>query len=401
MRILQLCNKPPFPPKDGGCIAMNNISRGLLSQGHELKLITIYTHKHDLELDKMSQEYIDKTDIEGVFVDTKVNIVDAFSSLITQDSYNVSRFFSPDLDIRLANLLRRKKFDIIHLESLFMTPYIGTIRRHSKAPIVLRSHNLEYIIWERIAEGTRNPAKKAYLKYLSKRLKDYELSVIHDVDGIAAISAEDEEKYASLGFERPLLTIPFGIDTDQYPFSPHKKEKVTLFHIGAMDWRPNLEAMLWFLEDVWPLINMKFPDLELHLAGRGLTDDLLGTSYKNVVIHGEVESAKDFMAEHSIMIVPLLSAGGIRVKIIEGMAMGKAIVSTSVGAEGIDATPNQHLAIGDEAETFATAISRLVDAPERITQMGHEARDLASKLFDNRVIIDNLIQFYQSLDSER
>jgi hypothetical protein len=188
MRILQLCNKPPFPPKDGGGIAMNNITRGLLDAGHEVKLLTVYTNKHDLDLSELSKEYIDATDVEGVFIDTQINLVDAFSSLITQDSYNVSRFFSPDLDIRLTDILKRSDFDVVHLESLFMTPYIGTIRRFSKAKIVLRSHNLEYIIWERIAAGTKNRAKKAYLKYLSKKLKNYELSVINQVDGIASIS---------------------------------------------------------------------------------------------------------------------------------------------------------------------------------------------------------------------
>jgi hypothetical protein len=96
MRILQLCNKPPFPPKDGGGIAMNNITRGLLDAGHEVKLLTVYTNKHDLDLSELSKEYIDATDVEGVFIDTQINLVDAFSSLITQDSYNVSRFFSPD-----------------------------------------------------------------------------------------------------------------------------------------------------------------------------------------------------------------------------------------------------------------------------------------------------------------
>ena len=103
MKILQLCHKPPAPPKDGGCIAMNNITSGLINAGHEVRLLTIYTHKHDLELDKLSKAYLEDTQIQGVHVDTRVNLVDAFSSLITQDSYNISRFFSADFDIQLRS----------------------------------------------------------------------------------------------------------------------------------------------------------------------------------------------------------------------------------------------------------------------------------------------------------
>lgn len=401
MRILQLCNKPPFPPKDGGCIAMHNITRGLLDAGHEVKVMTIFTHKHDLELENLSEEYIASTDIEGVFVDTKVNLVDAFSSLITQDSYNVSRFFSADFDMKLTRLLRKKNFDIIHLESLFMTPYIGTIRRLSKAKIVLRSHNLEYIIWERVASGTKNLAKRAYLKYLSKKLKEYELSVIHDVDGIASISMSDERKYRDLGVQRPLINIPFGIDLKNYTPQPYSRGKVTLFHIGSMDWRPNLEGILWFIEDVWPQLHTAHPELELHLAGRGLSEDMLPEKMKKVMIHGEVEDAREFMADHSIMIVPLLSAGGIRVKIIEGMALGKAIVSTSIGAEGIDYSDGKNLVLADDANSFAAAIAALVSQPSEIQQIGQHARHLTVSDFDNQNLIAHLVKFYEQLVEEK
>ena len=106
MKILQLCLKPPLPSKDGGCIAMHNITQGLLEAGHKVKILTIFTFKHDLDVDAMPTDYIDQTGIEGVFIDTRLNVVDAFSSILTSDSYNISRFFSTDFDIRLAKLLR-------------------------------------------------------------------------------------------------------------------------------------------------------------------------------------------------------------------------------------------------------------------------------------------------------
>lgn len=402
MRILQLCHKPPVPAKDGGCIAMNNVTQGLLDAGHSVKLLTIFTHKHPLELDKLPEDYIRATDIEGVHVDTRVNLVDAFSSMVTRDSYNVSRFFSADFDIRLKRVLKKHKFDVVHLESLFMTPYIGTIRRFARrTKIVLRSHNLEYIIWERIASGTRNPAKRAYLKYLSKKLKSYELNMLNDVDGIAAISSSDAEKYKSLGCPCPVITLPFGIDLSKYTVStpPPSDEPLRLFHIGAMDWRPNLEGMLWFMEHIWPEIRRKTGDAELHLAGRGMEADSFPDNAEGVHLHGEVECAKTFMDQHHIMIVPLLSAGGIRVKIIEGMAKGKAILTTRVGAEGIDYENGKHLQLAEAASEWADAIMRWNQDRHLPAEMGGAARELTESYFDNSVIINKLVAFYEEISA--
>ena len=396
MKILQLCHKPPFPPKDGGCIAMNNITKGLIEAGHDVRLLTIYTHKHDLEMDKLDKEYVDSTNVQGVFVDTRVNLVDAFSTLITQDSYNVSRFFSTDFDIRLSKIIKKENFDIIHLESLFMTPYIGTIRRHSKSKVVLRSHNLEYIIWERVAAATKSLAKKAFLKYLSGQLKKYELDVITRMDGIVAISKDDQKKYEGIGLKKPLINVPFGIDLDDYP-SAKMAPELALFHLGSMDWRPNLEGVLWFLEDIWPSIHSKFPDLKFYLAGRNMPDHLIELKLPNVVILGEVEDAKMFMLSKQIMVVPLLSAGGIRVKIIEGMALGKNIISTNVGAEGIDCTDQKDIHLANTKKEFCNAIEKLILDHDHAVKQQQAARKLVEKCFDNKVLISNLVDFYQNL----
>ena len=135
---------------------------------------------------------------------------------IRTDSYNISRFFSPDFDTLLIKTLKNNSFDVIHLESLFMTPYVHTLRKYSSAKVILRSHNLEYMIWERLARKTINPAKKIYLNILSKQLKNYETSVLNSIDGIAAISMDDRLKYEKLGCEKPMKTIPFGIDIKKY-----------------------------------------------------------------------------------------------------------------------------------------------------------------------------------------
>lgn len=396
MKILQLCHKPPLPAVDGGCIAMNNITQGLLQAGHKVKILTIYTHKHDFMPEIMSEEYLNETGIEGVYVDTKISVVDAFSSFVTSDSYNLYRFFSTDYDIKLTRTLRSGSYDIIHLESLFMTPYIGTIRRFSKAPIVLRAHNLEFVIWEKIAKGTSNIFKKAYLTYLSRKLKAVELKTMNEVSGVAAISEEDKKRFEMLGISSPITNIPFGIDYTAYQHCKIGEAEVALFHLGAMDWSPNIEGLQWFLNEVWPKVHDRFPNLKLYLAGRSMPKEFHALDIPMVEVVGEVEDAKAFMCSKAVMIVPLLSAGGVRVKIIEGMALGKAIVSTSIGAEGAEAIDNENILIADSPGEWIKAIERLMHEKGLIERLGEGGR-LHTRRFDNAAIINDLLNFYQTL----
>jgi glycosyltransferase involved in cell wall biosynthesis len=397
MKILQLCLKPPLPARDGGCIAMNNVTQGLLQAGHKVKVLTIFTHKHDLNPELMPDEYVEQTGIEGVFIDTRVNAVEAFASFVTSDSYNISRFFSTDFDIRLSKLLRNEDFDVIHLESLFMTPYVGTIRRLSAAPIVLRSHNLEFVIWEKIAAGTSNVLKGVYLKYLTRKLKSYEMSMLNEVSGIAAISEEDKNRMLALGVKKRIRTIPFGVDLNQYPFNPEAPSEVALFHLGAMDWGPNLEGVLWFLNTIWPAVHERFPQLKFYLAGRNMSDEIARLNLVNVEVVGEVENAVAFMQSKAIMIVPLLSAGGVRVKIIEGLAMGRAVISTSLGAEGLDCEHGKQLLLADRKEDWLEAIELLLHDETTRKSMALEGRKHVAAHFDIAAVTNQLVNFYKEI----
>lgn len=396
MKVLQICHKPPQPAIDGGCIAINNITKGFIQNNIKVKVISICTSKHPFQKEKIDKDFLKKTNIEAVFVDTEINIVDAFSSLVTSDSYNISRFFSPDFDSLLRKTLEAQTFDVVHIESLFMSPYIGTIKRFSQAKIVLRSHNLEYMIWERLASSTTNKAKKVYLKILAKQLKQFETNVINNVDGIAAITDEDGEKYLKLGCKKPIVTIPFGIEVKNFKVSP-KKQALDLFHIGSMDWKPNIEGIAWFGESVWPQVLEKFPDLTFNLAGRNMPNWLLNTKWKNIANHGEVIDAKEFMINHSIMIVPLLSAGGMRVKIIEGMALGKIVISTSIGAEGIDYEDRENILIANKKSEFINQLNWLLEDISRVEKIGKSARELVEKKYNNDIINEQLVLFYKSL----
>lgn len=398
MRILQICNRVPFPPKDGGCIAMNNLTQGLLEQDCLVKVLALNTKKHFIDIGKLPVEYLANTALEAVFIDTEVKIVSAFENLFSGTSYNIDRFYSGDFADKLISTLKEEKFDIIQLESVYMTIYIEIIRQYSDAKIVLRAHNVEHKLWERNAQLTSNPFKKSYINLLAKRLKQYELYTLTTLDAIVAITKEDEKYFKKSGFSKAMMTAPFGIDLkNEIENNVTEANSVSVFHIGAMDWQPNVDGVNWFLNEVWDKVLTKHSNLQLFLAGRNMTEQLKQRNAPNVVVLGEVENASEFMRSKGLMIVPLLSGGGMRVKIIEGMALGKTIISTSIGAEGIDYENNKNILIADTADAFADAISKCINDMAFAESIGNNARLLVETKYDNQKICKNLVDFYQEL----
>ncbi len=398
MKILQLCNKVPFPPKDGGCIAMNNLTQGLIDQGCELKVLAINTKKHFVEIDKLPIEYCSKTNIEAVFIDTDIKTISAIRNLFSNRSYNIERFYSRAFADKLSNVLRSEKFDIIQLESLYVSMYVDVICKYSKAKIVLRAHNIEHKLWEHNALLAKNPLKKAYLNLLAKRLKKYELYSLQTFDSIITITKEDEIYFKKAGFSKAIETVPFGIDLKNNPENNlPTKDFSSVFHIGAMDWQPNIDGVNWFVNEVWDKILTKYPHLQLYLAGRNMNWELTQLKRSNVNVVGEVESASEFMQSKGLMIVPLLSGSGMRVKVIEGMALGKTIISTKIGAEGINHENNKNILIADTADEFVEAISRCLNDRSFADNVGANARLLVEMKYDNQKICKKLIDFYRSI----
>ena len=189
---------------------MNSIVTGLLNAGHQVKIMAVNSKKFNVTPEDIPEEYKQKTGIELIDVDLRVRPFQAFKNLFTNKSYHVERFISKDFNNRLIEVLKEDIYDVVQLETLFMAPYIDTIRKYSKARIVLRAHNVEHLIWERIAKGTRFFLKRAYIKHLARTLKNYELSVINKVDGIAAITRKDAaffRKYCAAN----TIDIPYGV----------------------------------------------------------------------------------------------------------------------------------------------------------------------------------------------
>ena len=395
MKVLQICNKPPYPPVDGGTMAMNSITQGLLREGCEVKVLAVETDKHPADMAKIPEDYRDRTRFEAEYIDLGIKPLEAAVAMLCGESYHVRRYRSEAFAKRLRSILEQEEFDVIHMESPFLTPYLPLIRSLSKAKVVLRAHNVENIIWKRVAESTPHGLRRWYLKHLSLTLRAYELEHINDYDGVVCITRNDADYFKQNGCRRPVTAIPFGVEPEEC--MGVTVEPASLFHIGAMDWMPNRESIEWLLDEVWPVVHREVPQAHLYLAGRKMPERWMHAAIDGVSVVGEVPDAGYFIAGKQINVVPLRSGSGIRVKIIEAMAAGKAVVTTSVGAQGIEYTDGENLLIADTPEQFARQIKRLVDDQDYCAKVGEAAARLVAEQYDVKTLTDRLLRFYEEI----
>ena len=397
MRILQVNNKVPYPTKDGGAIACMNLIKGFSHLGHEVTVLSMNTLKHHVSQEEIPDQIADLADFRMVEVPARINAFHAFLNLcFSSKPYNAVRFVSKDFMAALDDLLEEKEFDVVQLEGLYVCPYIPLIRKKTKALVVYRAHNVEFEIWERTAKLAKG-LKRLYLKNLSKRIKKLETSILNEYDVLVPITKRDERILNGLGNIRPTRVSQTGIDSSALIPSVKNLEYPSVFHIGSMEWAPNQEALLWFLESCWPRIHENYPTLKFYVAGRNAPDWLIQKLDRpNVVFKGEVDDAYDFMNSKAIMVVPLFSGSGMRIKIIEGLALGKSIVSTSIGAEGIDIENRKHLLIANTSDEFIQAVSELVENRNLHDELGRNAIDFIHENFDNLAAAGKLVDFYKT-----
>ena len=398
MRILQLCNKFPWPLKDGAAIASTYLAKALAELGSEVTLLSMNTSKHWFDTSMLPTDFDHYAEIQTVYVDNRIRPVPALLNLFTDKSYHVDRFADAAFARKLAELLQRESFDVIQLESLYLTPFIPVIRKFSSAVIALRAHNVEHEIWERIAANS-NPLKKWYLQKITPRLKQYEIKHLNDYDLVIGISERDMAQFRQLGLTKPTVVTPIGLDCRDYEpdFSSYKRP-LSLSFIGSLDWMPNQEGLKWFLDEVWtPLLAPSFPDLSFHIAGRTAPRWLRTLQMERVFFHGEVPSSPNFLNLHSVMVVPLLSGGGMRAKILEGMACGKTVLSTRIGMEGIKARHQKECLLADTPESFMNTIRWCYEQGEGLEQLGERARAFCRENYDNREVGSRLLETYETL----
>ncbi len=400
MKILQICHKIPFPLHDGGSLSLYNNAKGLLNQGIELKVFAIDTPKNHFNHGLIPEGFKEISQFESFPLDTRIKVTHLIFNLFGKDSYFVERFWSEKWNARLIQILKQKEFDIIQLEHSYMGLYINTIRKYSGARIILRPQNAEYQVWERILQNERNPAKKWYLSIAINRLKIFESEIAKKVDGIITISEKDAAVFRKLASSVPIETIAFGIDFSNYEIGHYKDDngKIPVFyHLGSMDWIPNIQGIKWFIHEILPYIIKKNPGFIFRIAGKNMPSSFYKFQNKHLIVDGTPESSIDYQTDKSVLIIPLLSGGGLRVKIIEGMALGKTIISTTIGAEGIPYSNQENILIANTKEEFEGHVKKCMDSYLFRQNIGNSARQFARDYYDIHQTTASMIRFYKSL----
>ncbi len=401
MKILQLCKKFPYPLNDGESIAVSYLSKGLSELGHTVDLLSMNTTKHYTDTSSLNGEVSYFNSIETVDVDNRVTVMGAAKNLFTSKAYHISRFESKEYRLKLEKKLQTNTYDIIQLETPVLSLYLDTIKKYSNAKVVLRAHNIEHEIWDRVASNESSYFKKQYLQICSKRLRAFEYKHLADFDALAAITSRDLESFKRMGFNKDGFVLPVGLDTKKYQKMKPIKESLTMSFIGSLDWMPNIHGLMWFLDNVWPIIHEQNPKIVFHIAGKNPSDRIKNIKLKNVVIHGEVDDAISFINQHDVMIVPLFSGSGMRVKILEGMALGKVVITTTIGAEGIEAESGEEILLANDKHQFTECVGKYLSDNNEIKRISKKARTLVENRYDYLFNAKTLANQYKSLISIR
>jgi glycosyltransferase involved in cell wall biosynthesis len=275
-------------------------------------------------------------------------------------------------------LINRKQFDVIVFESIFSAAHIDQIKSECNAHLIYRAHNVEHKIWNDLAQGENNPVKKWYLKHLSQRLKSFELNFLNKVDSIFSISQIDQtffKKYSNHSHYVPVSMI----HEQGLP-----KIKKSISFLGAFNWAPNKEGVLWFVEEVFCKLNKQFPFVYFEIAGSFSEEISVLAKTKNIRLHGFVDSSKEFMTTHGIFVAPLLSGSGVKMKVIEAMSMGVPCVLSTHAAEGLDLPPI--IPVCRTKDDFIEKLSLLLNDEQHCIDIGNAGRTFIQNNFSTELV---------------
>lgn len=305
--------------------------------------------------------------------------------------YAVAKYRSEAYRSTLLKLLDESPVDLIVCD--FLVPAVNLPDR-LPCPAVLFTHNVESEIWRRHTEQQTSAIRRWLYGLQHRRMLDFERNTLARFDAVLAVSEQDRNTFEELypgAARRPAFVVPTGVDVSYFSQEEPRTNRPQLVFTGSMDWLPNEDAMTFFCRDVLPIIRARVPDVELTIVGREPTRGVRNLAAQHgVVVTGRVDDIRPFVRDAAVYIVPLRIGGGTRLKIFEAMAMGKAVVSTAIGAEGLPVVHDRHLLIADEPQSFADAVVRLLEDPSSRHRLGRAARDLVATRFDWAVVASEL-----------
>jgi polysaccharide biosynthesis protein PslH len=401
LRILWLKTELLHPVDKGGKIRTYNMLKEL-KRDHHVTYLTLDDGSASAEERSRASEYCH----ELVCIPharrekfTPGFYVELFLNLVSRQPYAIKKYESMEMRREIIERERGNSFDLLVCD--FLAP-AANVPRTLATPAILFQHNVEAMIWKRHYEVQANPVKKAYLYGQWRKMRSFEKEMCRQFDCVIGVSADDREQMKSEYGADAVFDVPTGVDTDF--FRPGVEGKLlphSMVFTGSMDWLPNDDAILYFMREIMPLIRNDVPDATLTVVGRNPTPALveLGKAEPSLTITGRVDDVRPYMESAAAYIVPLRIGGGTRLKIFEAMAMEKAVVSTTVGAEGLPLSDGVELLLADEPAAFARAVVRVLTDSAYANELGQRAAAIVRKSYGWRQVTESFISICMNTEN--
>ncbi len=379
MNILFLSTRSPYPLISGHSLRTYHIMRGAAKRHN----VTLVTHiQLDEELKSENLDHL-KSICKAVYpyrIPADASKFKLVSALI-KNLFSLKPFVAQKYDFslmrrKIQEILKKGNIDLVHVDMLPLSAYENEF---SEIPKILVNHNVESLRLFRWYQNEKNIVKRIYLGIQYIKLKAFERIAMRKFDCCVAVSEIDRNILKAMGVESKIVVVPNGTDTNFFkPLGRSKIEKSVLW-IGHMDVHTNLDAVLYFMRDIYPVLKMKCPDVRVIFVGTSPPKEIIEAEKrdKNIKTTGFVDDIRPYLDEAKVLMVPIRIGSGTRLKILDSMAMGKAIVSTSVGCEGLNVTDGKDISIGDTPEDFADRVVHLLNNPKQRERLQRNARDLA------------------------
>ena len=379
MKILWVKAGGLVPPDTGGKIRSYNILRQLARQ-HSITFFSFHAAHHpDLHSDlKHTFDRVVTVPLRIPAAKSFAELCDYGRRLFSSEPYGITKYCRPEVRRALQTLLAEEKYDVVVCDFLCAA---GVIPWDLPTPKVLFTHNVEATIWRRHYEVATNPLWKAISRWEWRKMEAAEHRYLRLATRVLTVSETDRDAFATFLDMAKLTVIPTGVDVDYFQPMPAEETANSLVFTGSMDWLPNEDAIFYFSDAILPVVKQQCPDISLNVVGRNPSRKLQALAERETSIRltGWVNDIRPFVARGSVCIVPLRIGGGTRLKIFEAMAMGKAVVSTSVGAEGLAVRSGENIILADSPKDFAQSIVSLLSDPKRRQQLGTAARALVQE----------------------
>lgn len=408
MRLLFLTPQIPYPPHKGTTIRNFNLIAGL-AQNHEIDLLSFAdTHLPRVESSSPLLDLCRR--VETIPAPTRSNARRALSTLFSPQPDMALRLWSSEFASRLATRLHESDYDIIQVEGIEMGRYGMLARRHAAhIPWVFDDHNAEWLLQQRTYQAERQlngwSIGALYSLIQTWKLKRFEQRLCRASQHVLVVSKADASAISELDPVLPITIVTNGVDTEHYrsDIVDHMDFGApSLVFTGTMDFRPNVDAVLWFADRVWPKIRAVRPDVQFMVVGQRPHARLEPLrSQPGIQIVGAVDDTRPYIAGAAVYVVPLRIGGGTRLKVLEAMALQQAIVSTSMGVDGLEVGDGRELLVEDDEDRFAQSVLNLIDDRARCKALGAQARRHVEALYDWKAIVPRVEEVYQELHDKR